>query len=147
IGLVPQQAFLFSGTVADNIRYGNNDATMGEVKFAAKIAQADDFISNMEDGYETKLDQGGANLFGGQKQRRAVGIALVRVPDIYWFGDRCSALDSKRVANLRRALKEEVTDASSVIVAQRVSSVMDADRILVLDNGEVRGIGTHNELL
>lgn len=147
IGLVPQQAFLFSGSVADNIRYGNNDATMEEVKSAAKIAQADDFISNMENGYETKLDQGGTNLSGGQKQRMAIARALVRRPDIYLFDDSFSALDFKTDANLRRALKEEVTDASIVIVAQRVSSVMDAERILVLENGEVKGIGTHNELL
>src|SRR5699024_11807107 len=103
-------------------------------------AQADDFISNMEDGYETKLDQGGTNLSGGQKQRMAIARALVRRPDIYLFDDSFSALDFKTDANLRRALKEEVTDASTVIVAQRVSSVMDADRILVLENGEVKGI-------
>src|SRR5699024_7200426 len=147
IGLVPQQAILFSGSVADNIRYENNDATMEEVKLAAKIAQADDCISNMADGNETKLDQGGTNLSGGQTQRMAIARALVRRADIYLFDDSFSAIDFKTDANLRRALKEEVTDASIVIVAQRVSSVMDADRILVLENGEVKGIGTHNELL
>src|SRR5699024_11489659 len=98
---------------------------MEEVKFAAKIAQADDLISKMEDGYETKLDEGGTTLSGGQKQRMAIARALVRRPDIYLFDDSFSALDFKTDANLRRALKEEVTDASIVIVAQRVSSVMD----------------------
>ena len=147
IGLVPQQAFLFSGTVAENIRYGNNNATMEEVKSAAAIAQADEFIAKMENGYETHLDQGGTNLSGGQKQRMAIARALVRRPDIYLFDDSFSALDFKTDANLRQALKEEVTDASIVIVAQRVSSVMDADRIIVLENGEMKGIGTHEELL
>src|SRR5699024_8468899 len=103
---------------------------MEEVKFATKISKADDFISNIEDGFVTKLDQGGTNLSGGQKQRMAIARALVRRPDIYLFDDSFSALDFKTDANLRRALKEEVTDASIVIVAQRVSSVMDADRIL-----------------
>lgn len=147
IGLVPQKAFLFSGTVAENIRYGKEDATMDDIRRAAKIAQADDFISNMEDGYDTKLDQGGSNLSGGQKQRLAIARALVRRPDLYLFDDSFSALDFKTDAKLRQALKQEVTDASIVIVAQRVSSVMDADRIIVLDQGHIRGIGTHEELL
>ncbi|MBU5467823.1 ABC transporter ATP-binding protein/permease [Virgibacillus sp. MSJ-26] len=147
IGLVPQKAFLFSGTVSENIRYGKEDATMDEIRKAAKIAQADDFISSMEDGYDTKLDQGGSNLSGGQKQRLAIARALVRRPDLYLFDDSFSALDFKTDAKLRQALKQEVTDASIVIVAQRVSSVMDADRIIVLDQGHIRGIGTHEELL
>jgi len=147
IGLVPQKAFLFSETIAENIRYGKEDATMDEIRKAAKIAQADDFISNMEDGYDTKLDQGGSNLSGGQKQRLAIARALVRQPDLYLFDDSFSALDFKTDAKLRQALKQEVTDASIVIVAQRVSSVMDADRIIVLDQGHIRGIGTHEELL
>ena len=147
IGLVPQKAFLFTGTVAENIRYGKDDATMEDIQRAAKIAQADDFISKMEHGYDTKLEQGGANLSGGQKQRLAIARALVRRPDLYLFDDSFSALDYKTDAKLRQALKEEVTDASIVIVAQRVSSVMDADRIIVLDHGKVDGIGTHEELL
>src|SRR5699024_2862994 len=114
---------------------------------AAKIAQADEFISNMEDGYETKLDQGGTNLSGGQKQRMAIARALVRRPDIYLFDDSFSALDFKTDANLRRALKVEVTDASICSVGQLVRSGMDGDSILRLANGEVKGIGTHNELL
>src|SRR5699024_10477834 len=135
------------GSVADNIRYGNNDATMEEVKFAAKIAQADDCICNMEHGSAPKPDQGGRKLRGGQQQRMAIARALVRRPDIHLSDDSFSALHCKTDANRRRALKEEVTDASIVIVAQRVSSVMEADRILVVENGEVKGIGTHNELL
>lgn len=147
IGLIPQKAFLFSGTISENIRYGKTDATMEEVQRAAKIAQAHDFISNMNDGYETHLDQGGTNLSGGQKQRLAIARALVRRPDIYLFDDSFSALDYKTDANLRLALKDEVKEASIVIVAQRVSSVIDADRIIVLDNGYVEGVGTHEELL
>lgn len=147
IGLVPQQAFLFTGTIADNIRYGKNDATMDEVRWAAKVAQADAFISSMENGYDTTLHQGGSNLSGGQKQRLAIARALVRQPDIYLFDDSFSALDYKTDAKLRQSLKDEVTDASIVIVAQRVSSVIDADRIIVLEDGHVDGVGTHEELL
>lgn len=147
IGLVPQKAFLFSGTIAENIRYGKNDASIEDVRWAAEVAQADDFIANMEHGYDTNLDQGGTNLSGGQKQRLAIARALVRRPDLYLFDDSFSALDYKTDAKLRQALKEEVTGASILIVAQRVSSVIHADRIIVLDNGRVDGIGTHEELL
>ncbi len=147
IGLVPQKASLFSGTIADNIRYGKTDASIEEVRWAAKIAQADDFISNMEHGYDTNLDQGGTNLSGGQKQRLAIARALVRRPDLYLFDDSFSALDYKTDAKLRQALADEVTDASILIVAQRVSSVIHADRIIVLDNGQIDGVGTHKELL
>src|SRR5699024_5849411 len=108
IGLVPQKAFLFSATFSENIRSGKEDATMDEITKAAKIAQADDFISSMEDGYDTKLDQGGSNLSGGQKQRLAIARALVRRPDLYLFDDSFSALDFKTDAKLRQALKQEV---------------------------------------
>ncbi|MEK4026443.1 MULTISPECIES: ABC transporter ATP-binding protein [unclassified Sporosarcina] len=147
IGFVPQKALLFSGTIAENIRFGKEDATQSEIEHAAEIAQATSFIEQLKDGYESVISQGGSNLSGGQKQRLAIARALVRKPDIYVFDDSFSALDYKTDANLRAALKEETKDATVVIVAQRVSSVMDADRIIVLDHGKVAGIGTHEELL
>lgn len=147
IGFVPQKALLFSGTIAENIRFGKEDATQSEIEHAAEIAQATSFIEQLKDGYESVISQGGSNLSGGQKQRLAIARALVRKPTIYVFDDSFSALDYKTDANLRAALKEETKDATVVIVAQRVSSVMDADRIIVLDHGKVAGIGTHEELL
>lgn len=147
IGYVPQRALLFSGTIAENIRYGKEDATLAEIEHAARIAQAEDFIKKMEDGYDSIITQGGSNVSGGQKQRLSIARALVRKPDIYIFDDSFSALDYKTDAKLRAALKDETKDATVVIVAQRVSTVMDADRIIVLDKGEVAGIGTHKELL
>lgn len=147
IGFVPQKALLFSGTIAENIRFGKEDATQSEIEHAAEIAQATSFIEQLKDGYESVISQGGSNLSGGQKQRLAIARALVRKPDIYVFDDSFSALDYKTDANLRAALKEETKDATVVIVAQRVISVMDADRIIVLDHGKVAGIGTHEELL
>ena len=147
IGLVPQKALLFTGKVADNIRYGKQDATQAEMEHAARIAQADNFIKQMDDGYNTKIEQGGSNLSGGQKQRLSIARALVRQPDIYIFDDSFSALDYKTDAKLRAALKEETKQSTVLIVAQRVSTVIDADRIIVLDNGQIAGIGTHSELL
>lgn len=147
IGLVPQQIQLFSGTVWDNIRYGKEDATDEEVIYAAKQAQAHHFIMDMEKGYDTIVAQGGANLSGGQKQRISIARAFVRRPDIYIFDDSFSALDFKTDAALRKELKKESKHATVIIVAQRVSSVMSADRILVLDQGRVVGQGTHDELL
>ncbi|HLQ96284.1 MAG TPA: ABC transporter ATP-binding protein [Pseudogracilibacillus sp.] len=147
IGLVPQQAFLFSGSIADNIRYGKTDASLEEVEHAAKVAQADEFIQDMEDGYEAYLDPEGSNLSGGQKQRLAMARALVRQPDIYLFDDSFSALDFKTDKLVREGLKQEVEQATIVLVAQRVSSVRHADQIIVLDYGRVDGIGTHEELL
>lgn len=147
IGFVPQKALLFSGTIADNIRFGKEDATLEEIKHAAKIAQAADFIEKMEDGYDTMIDQGGANLSGGQKQRISIARALVRKPDIYIFDDSFSALDYQTDAKLRQALKEETKQATVIIVAQRVSSIVDADQIIVLDHGRIAGIGTHDQLL
>src|SRR5699024_1225798 len=145
IGLVPQQAFLFSGSIADNIRYGKTDASLEEVEHAAKVAQADEFIQDMEDGYEAYLDPEGSNLSGGQKQRLAMARALVRQPDIYLFDDSFSALDFKTDKLVREWLKLEVEQATIVLVAQRVSSVRHADQIIVLDYGRVDGIGTHEE--
>lgn len=147
IGFVPQKALLFSGTIAENIRFGKQDATQAEIEHAARIAQAEDFILHMEAGYESDISQGGSNLSGGQKQRLSIARALVRKADIYIFDDSFSALDYKTDANLRAALKGEMADAAVVIVAQRVSTVIDAHQILVLDRGRMAGIGTHQELL
>ncbi|KQL48699.1 multidrug ABC transporter ATP-binding protein [Brevibacillus choshinensis] len=147
IGFVPQKALLFTGTIADNIRYGKEEATDEEVNHAAQVAQASDFIAGMKDGIHTVLAQGGANLSGGQKQRLSIARALVRKPDVYVFDDSFSALDFKTDAKLRAALKHETGEATVIIVAQRVNTVMDADQIVVLEEGEVAGIGTHQELL
>ncbi|WP_458413401.1 ABC transporter ATP-binding protein [Schinkia sp. CFF1] len=147
IGFVPQKALLFTGTIADNIRFGKENATEDEVKHAAQIAQASDFIENMKDGYFSQVEQGGANLSGGQKQRLSIARALVRKPDLYIFDDSFSALDYKTDAKLRAALKEEIKEAIVLIVAQRVSTVRDADQIIVLDNGRIVGKGTHEALL
>ncbi|WP_214775713.1 ABC transporter ATP-binding protein [Exiguobacterium sp. s37] len=146
IGFVPQKALLFTGTIAENIRYGKADATAEEVAHAASIAQANDFIEKMPDRYEAVIEQGGSNVSGGQKQRLSIARALVRKPDLYVFDDSFSALDFKTDAALRKALKEETKDATVLIVAQRVSTIMDADRIIVLEEGAVAGIGTHEEL-
>jgi ATP-binding cassette subfamily B multidrug efflux pump len=147
IGLVPQKALLFTGTVADNIRYGKTDATDEEVSHAATTAQASEFINGMSEGFNSSISQGGANLSGGQKQRLSIARALVRKPRIYLFDDSFSALDFKTDANLRAALKSETTESTVIIVAQRVSTVMDADRIIVLDEGRIVGIGHHRELM
>jgi ATP-binding cassette subfamily B protein len=147
IGFVPQSAILFSGSISENIRYGKREATDEEVTRAAEIAQATNFISEMELGFETKIAQGGTNISGGQKQRLSIARALVRKPEIYIFDDSFSALDFKTDSLLRAALKKETRDAAVIIVAQRVSTVMDADQILVLDDGELVGIGNHKELI
>ncbi len=147
IGLVPQRAVLFSGTVADNIRYGKQDATDEEVRWAAEIAQALNFVSKMPDGFDSYIAQGGTNVSGGQKQRLCIARALVRRPQIFIFDDSFSALDFRTDARLRAALRRQTANATMFVVAQRVSTVMDADRIIVLDEGRVTGIGTHKELL
>jgi ATP-binding cassette subfamily B multidrug efflux pump len=147
IGLVPQKAVLFSGSVADNIRYGKEDATDDEVRHAAEIAQALGFVSQMPDGFDSYIAQGGTNVSGGQKQRLCIARALVRRPEICIFDDSFSALDFKTDARLRSELREQITDATMFLVAQRVSTVLDADRILVLDEGRIVGNGTHKELL
>jgi ATP-binding cassette subfamily B protein len=147
LGFVPQQAVLFTGTVADNIRYGKDDATQEEIEHAAATAQALDFITAMKDGFNSTVSQGGTNLSGGQKQRIAIARALVRKPEVYIFDDSFSALDFKTDAKLRRALKKETTKSTVIIVAQRVSTVLDADNIIVLDDGRIVGMGTHKELL
>ncbi|HVZ20070.1 MAG TPA: ABC transporter ATP-binding protein [Vicinamibacterales bacterium] len=147
IGFVPQKAVLFTGTVAANIRYGREDATDDEVRHAATVAQAIDFVDAMPEGFASAVSQGGINLSGGQKQRLAIARAVVRRPDVYVFDDSFSALDFATDARLRAALKQETGGATVFIVAQRVSTVINADRIIVLDNGRVAGMGTHAELL
>jgi ATP-binding cassette subfamily B multidrug efflux pump len=147
IGLVPQKTVLFTGTVAENIRYGKENATDEEVRRAAEIAQAMEFISGMKEGFESSIAQGGTNVSGGQKQRLAIARALVRRPEIYLFDDSFAALDFKTDARLRAALKQEFADATVIIVTQRASTIMDADRIIVLDEGTIVGIGRHKELL
>lgn len=147
IGYVPQKAFLFSGTIADNLSYGNKDASMEELHRAVQIAQADDFISSMEQGYQSSVSQGGANYSGGQKQRLSIARALVKKPEIYMFDDSFSALDFKTDAKLRTALKKEIEGEVVIVIAQRISTIMDADQIIVVDNGRICGIGAHKELL
>lgn len=147
IGYVPQKAMLFTGTIRDNILYGKEDATDEEVRHALDIAQATDFVSKMKEGIESPISQGGTNVSGGQKQRLSIARAIVRKPEIYLFDDSFSALDFKTDAQLRAALKKETKDSTVIIVAQRVSTVMDATRILVMDEGHVVGMGTHEELL
>lgn len=147
IGFVPQAPILFSGTVADNLRYGKDDATDADIAHAAEIAQASEFISAMPDGFQTAVAQGGTNFSGGQKQRLSIARALVRKPEIYIFDDSFSALDFKTDARLRAALRQETKAATVILIAQRVSTVMDADRILVLDEGKIVGMGAHKELM
>ena len=147
IGYVPQKTVLFSGSVMENILYGKEDAGMEEIEHAADVAQAGDFIRSMEGGFDADVSQGGLNLSGGQKQRLSIARALIRRPEIYIFDDSFSALDFKTDARLRRALKKETGQSTVLIVSQRVSTVMDADQIIVLENSEIVGIGTHDALL
>lgn len=147
IGLVPQKSILFNGTISDNIKFGSDNTTEDEVLRAAKIAQAKEFIKNMEKGFDSEISQGGTNISGGQKQRLSIARALLRKPEIYIFDDSFSALDFKTDAKLRQALKKETVKDTVLIVAQRVTTVMDADRIIVLEEGKIAGMGTHKDLL
>lgn len=147
IGFVPQKSVLFTGTIAENIRFGKQDASDQEMKQAASTAQATEFIDQIKGGYTAPIEQGGSNLSGGQKQRLSIARALIRKPDLYIFDDSFSALDFKTDAKLRRALKDETKNATVLLVAQRVSTVVDADRIIVLEKGKMVGMGTHKELL
>ncbi len=147
IGFVPQKAVLFSGTITENIRYGKEDASAEEVRHAAEVAQASEFIAERVDGFQSVIAQGGTNVSGGQKQRLSIARALVRKPEIYVFDDSFSALDFKTDARLRTALKNEVRKSTVLIVSQRVSTVMDASQIIVLDDGRIVGIGTHRALM
>jgi ABC-type multidrug transport system fused ATPase/permease subunit len=147
IGLVPQRAVLSSGTIGDNIRYGKQDASAEDIEHAAEVAQASEFVSGLPEGFESVIAQGGINLSGGQKQRLAIARALVKRPDVYIFDDSFSALDFATDARLRAALRRETGGATVFIISQRVGTIMDADRIVVLDEGRVVGIGRHEELL
>ena len=147
IGLVPQKAFLFSGTVASNLRYGNPDATDEELWRALQVAQAEDFVRQMPAQLEAPISQGGTNVSGGQRQRLAIARALVKRPEIYVFDDSFSALDVATDARLRAALQRETAEAAVIIVGQRVATIADADKIIVLEHGEIVGCGTHEELL
>ncbi|PZG20978.1 multidrug ABC transporter ATP-binding protein [Micromonospora craterilacus] len=147
IGLVPQKPYLFTGTVASNLRYGNPDATDDELWTALEIAQARDFVEAMPDGLDAPIAQGGTNVSGGQRQRLAIARALVRQPEIYLFDDSFSALDLGTDARLRAALRPITAEAAVVIVAQRVSTIVDADQIIVLEDGGVVGMGRHEDLL
>jgi ATP-binding cassette subfamily B protein len=147
IGLVPQRPYLFTGTVASNLRYGNPDATDEQLWTALEIAQARDFVAQMPGGLDAPIAQGGTNVSGGQRQRLAIARALVRKPEIYLFDDSFSALDLGTDARLRAALRPVTEDAAVVIVAQRVSTIVDADQIVVLEDGAVVGLGRHEDLL
>ncbi len=147
IGFIPQKALLFTGTIAENIRYGKEDASHKDLDQAADVAQAKDFIESREEGFATHLAEGGSNLSGGQKQRLSIARAVIKNPDIYIFDDSFSALDYRTDAILRRRLKEVTQNATVLIVAQRVGTIMDADQIIVLDKGEIVGRGRHEELM
>ena len=147
IGFIPQKALLFTGTIAENLRYGKEDASREELNQAADVAQAKDFIESREEGFGTHLAEGGSNLSGGQKQRLSIARAVIKEPDIYIFDDSFSALDYRTDAILRRRLKEVTQNSTVLIVAQRVGTIMDADQIIVLDKGEIVGRGRHEELM
>ncbi|MBF2380117.1 ABC transporter ATP-binding protein [Listeria welshimeri] len=146
IGLVPQKAVLFTGTIASNMRYGKEDATDEEIWKALRTAQAENFVSKLANDLDSRVEQGGNNFSGGQKQRLSIARSLIRTPEIYIFDDSFSALDFKTDAKLREALKAETTEAVTLIVAQRITSVVNSDQIIVLNEGKVAGIGTHEEL-
>ena len=147
VGMVLQKNVLFSGTIAENLRWGDEDADMDELTDAARRAQADGFIRNLPGGYEGNLEQGGANVSGGQKQRLCIARALLRKPKILILDDSTSAVDTATEAEIRRAFAEELKDSTKIIIAQRITSVMEADRILVLDDGRITGVGAHEELM
>ncbi|MCR5134716.1 MAG: ABC transporter ATP-binding protein/permease, partial [Clostridiales bacterium] len=147
VGYVPQKGLLFTGTIADNLRYGKRDATEEELERAAETAQALSFIRELPEGFDTPVAQGGTSVSGGQKQRLSIARALIKDPQVLIFDDSFSALDFKTDAALRKALKESASDKTLIIVAQRINTIMDADQILVMEDGRIVGRGTHKELL
>jgi ATP-binding cassette subfamily B multidrug efflux pump len=147
VAVVPQKTVLFTGTVSDNIKWGKEDATMAEIERAATLAEANDFIIAFPEGYQTKVGQGGVNFSGGQKQRVAIARALVRKPEILILDDSTSAVDVVTEERIKKSLKKYAKDLTCLIIAQRIASVMDLDKIIVLDQGKIMGIGKHNELM
>ena len=147
VGMVLQKNVLFSGTIAENLRWGDEDASDEEIRAAARSAQADEFVERFPEGYESGLDQGGTNVSGGQKQRLCIARALLKKPKILILDDSTSAVDTATEAKIRRAFTNELRDSTKIIIAQRISSVRDADQIIVLDEGRITGVGTHDELL
>ena len=145
--MVLQKNTLFSGTIRDNLRWGDENATDQEMEIACRMACADEFISRMPDGYDTRIEQGGTNVSGGQKQRLCIARAILRKPKVLILDDSTSAVDTATDAKIRAALKEALPGSTKLIIAQRISSVMDADVILVLDDGKISGMGTHEQLM
>lgn len=145
--MVLQKNVLFSGTIKENLRWGNENATEEEIVRACKSAQADEFINTFPDGYDTYIEQGGTNVSGGQKQRLCIARALLKKPKILILDDSTSAVDTKTDSLIRKAFREDIPNTTKIIIAQRISSVQDADKIIILDNGKINGIGTHEELL
>ncbi len=145
--MVLQKNVLFSGTIKENLRWGNENATDDELVNACKLAQADEFIQGFPNKYDTYIEQGGSNVSGGQKQRLCIARALLKKPKILILDDSTSAVDTKTDSLIRKAFKEEIPNITKIIIAQRISSVEDADKIIVLDGGKINGIGTHQELL
>ena len=147
VGMVLQKNVLFSGTIEENLRWGNENATDEEMFAAAASAQADKFVNNFTAGYQTELGQGGVNVSGGQKQRLCIARALLKKPKIIILDDSTSAVDTATEAQIRRAFREELANSTKIIIAQRISSVKDADMIIVMDDGKITGIGTHETLM
>ena len=147
IGLVPQRSFLFGGTIAENLRYGDQNATEEELWAALEIAQGKDFVGELADGLESRVAQGGTNFSGGQRQRLSIARAVVKNPRIYLLDDSFSALDYTTDAKLRVALEDHAKDSTVIIVAQRVSTILSANQIIVLNEGKIDGIGTHSDLM
>ena len=145
--MVLQKNVLFSGTIKENLRWGNENATDEELIEVCKLAQADDFIQRMPDKYDTYIEQGGTNVSGGQRQRLCIARALLKKPKILILDDSTSAVDTKTDALIRKAFREQIPDTTKIIIAQRISSVMDADKIIVMDGGRINGFGSHEELL